>query len=66
MIYLPDGLKPICKIFADETSLCSKNNDIDTSNIDISNDLVKKSRWAYQWKMLFNAYINKQATEVYT
>ena len=37
---------------------------IDTSNIDINNDLVKISRWAYQWKM-FNPDINKQATEVY-
>ena len=38
---------------------------IDTSNIDINNDLVKISRWAYQWKMSFNPDINKQATEVY-
>ena len=29
---LPDGLKAICKIFADEKSLFSKINDIDTSN----------------------------------
>ena len=38
---------------------------IDTSNIDINNDLVKISRWVYQWKMSFNLDINKQATEVY-
>ena len=62
---LPDGLKSICKIFADDTSLYSKINDIDTSNIDINNDLVKISRWAYQWKMSFNPDIYKQATEVY-
>ena len=36
-----------------------------TSNVDINNDLVKISRWAYQWKMSFNPDINKQATEVY-
>ena len=35
-------------------SLLSKVNDIDTSNIDINNDLVKICRWAYQWKMSFN------------
>ena len=62
---LPDGLKSICKIFANDTSLSSKINDINTSNIDFSNDLVKISRWAYQWKMSFNPDINKQATEVY-
>ena len=44
---LPDGLNSICKIFADDTSLYSKTNDIDMSNIDIDNDLVKISRWVY-------------------
>ena len=39
---LPDGLKSIYKIFADDTSLYSKINDIDISNIDINNYLVKK------------------------
>ena len=43
---LPDGLKSICKVFADDTSLYSKINDKDKSNIDINNDLVKISRWA--------------------
>ena len=62
---LPDGLKSICKVFADDTSLYSKINDIDTSNVGINNNLVKISRWAYQWKMMFNPDINKQATEVY-
>ena len=61
----PDGLKSICKIFADDASLYSKINDIDTSNTDINNDLVKISRQAYQWKMLFNPDINRQTTEVY-
>ena len=46
-----DGLKSIYKIFADDRSLFSKIKDIDTSNIDINNDLVKINRWAYQWKM---------------
>ena len=62
---LPDVLKSICKIFADDTSLFSKINDIDIRNIDINNDLVKLSRWAYQWKMSFNPDINKQATKAY-
>ena len=41
-------------------SLLSKVNDIDTSNIDINNDLVKISRWAYQWKMSFNPDIKSK------
>ena len=41
---LPGGLKSICKIFADDTSILSKINDIDTSNIGINNNLVKISR----------------------
>ena len=45
-------------------SLFSKINGIDISNND-NKELVKISRWAYQWKMLFNPDINKQATEVY-
>ena len=60
---LPDTLKSTCKIFADDASLYSKINDIDTSNIDIYNE-VKISKWAFQWKMLFNPGRNKQATEV--
>ena len=60
---LPDTLKSTCKIFADDASLYSKINDIDTSNIDIYNE-VKISKWAFQWKMLFNPDRNKQATEV--
>ena len=38
---------------------------VDTSNIDINNDLVKTCRLAYQWKILFNPDINKEATEVH-
>ena len=60
---LPDSLKSICKIFADDTSLHSTINDIDTSNIEINNDLVKISRWACQCKVSFRPGINNQATE---
>ena len=41
-------------------SLLSKVNDIDTSNIHINNDLVKISKWAYQWKMSFNPDIKSK------
>ena len=41
---LPNSLKSICKIFADDTSLFSKIKDTDTTNIDIKDDLVKTKR----------------------
>ena len=48
-----NGLKSKCKIFADDTSLFFKINDINkknTNNIDINNNLAKKSRWTNQLK----------------
>ena len=39
---LPDALKSICKISRNYTSLFLKSNDVDTSYIDIDNDLLKK------------------------
>ena len=38
---LPDGLKSICEIFADDKSLFSKIDDTDTNNIDITLILLK-------------------------
>ena len=35
-------------MFTDDTSLFLKLKDLDTSNIDINNNLVKISRWPYQ------------------
>ena len=46
-----DGLKLVYKIFADDRSLLPKIKDIDTSNIDINDNLVKINRWAHQWEM---------------
>ena len=39
-----DGLKSICNTFADDTSLFWKVSDLDTSNVDMSNDL-ESSFW---------------------
>ena len=41
---LPNSLRSIWKIFADDTSLFSKIKDTDTTNIDIKDDLVKTRR----------------------
>ena len=54
----------MCKIFADDTSLFSKVIDKNNSNSQLNSDLVKISKWAFQWKMFFNPDPNKQAIEV--
>ena len=51
---LPDGIKSICKIFADDTSLFSKVKDKNCSTVELNNDLMIIRNWAIQWKMLFN------------
>ena len=58
---IPEGIKSICKIFADDTSLFSivKKDELSQNN----SDLKKISEWAHQWKMLFNPDPRKQASE---
>ena len=58
---LPDGITSMCKIFADDTSLFSKVQDINKSANELNCDLEEVSNMAYQWKMQFNLDPNKQA-----
>ena len=58
---LPDGLKSIAKLFANDTSLFSVVKDVTKSCFDLNCDLSKINDWAYQ---CFNPDPNKQATEV--
>ena len=53
-----------CKIFADDTSLFSKVEDVNRSANELNCDLEKLTKWAYQWKMQFNPDPNKQANVV--
>ena len=62
---LLDGLTSMCKIFADETSLFSKENDKSNPNTQLNSDLPKISKWAFQWNESFSPHTNKQAIEVY-
>ena len=61
---LPDGIKSICKIFADDTSLFSKVKDKNCSTVELNNDLKIISNWAIQWKISFNSDPKKQAVEI--
>ena len=61
---LPDNLFSKAKLFADDTSIFSTVFDSSKSEDDLNNDLSTISKWAFQWKMVFNPDPNKQATEV--
>ena len=67
LIYINDllnELKSIAKLFADDTSLFTIVKDKTESANILSNDLSEISKWAYDWKMLFNPDPCKSAQEV--
>ena len=47
---LPEGLTTSSKLFADDTSLFSVVHDPAASTAFLNDDLLKISRWAYQWR----------------
>ena len=61
---LPDELKSNAKLFADDTSLFSIVKDEDESANALNYDLSQISKWAFNWKMLFNPDPSKPAQEV--
>ena len=67
LIYINDlsnGVSSNCKLFADYTSLFSVVNDIQSSAATLRNDLTVIRNWAFQWKMIFNRDLTRQAQEV--
>ena len=60
---LAENLSSNPKLFANDTSLFSVVRDLNTSAIEINNDLKKIEAWAHQWKMSFNLDSLKQAQE---
>ena len=61
---LPDELKSNAKLLADDTSLFTVVKDKTESANILSNDLLEISKWAYNWKILFNPDPCKPAQEV--
>ena len=51
---LSDNLSTTAKLFADDTSLFSIVQNVNTSAGHLNNDLSKINNWAFQWKMSFN------------
>ena len=67
LIYIndfPNDLSSNSTLFADDTSLFSEVNNIHTSATILSQDLNAITNWAFQWKMIFNPDLSKQAQEV--
>ena len=61
---LSDDLSTTAKLFADDTSIFSILQNVNTSASHLNSDLSKISNWAFQWKMSFNPDPSKQAQEV--
>ena len=52
------------KLFADDASLFTIVEDINSAAIDINHDLEIINKWAFDWKMSFNPDPCKQAVEL--
>ena len=61
---LVDNISSDAKLFANDTSLFTVVYNEETSATVLNNDLHLIKQWAFQWKMQFNADVNKQAVEV--
>ena len=61
---LPNELKSNAKLFADDTSQFTIVKDKQESADVLNEDLSLISKWASNWKMLFNPDTNKPAQEV--
>ena len=52
------------KLFADDSSLFARVTDVIYTHEKLKEDIQKITEWAYQWKMVFNPVITKQAVKV--
>ena len=59
---LPDNISSDMRLFANDSSLFTCVNEITQTRDKLVNDTILK--WAYQWEMVFNPDITKQAIEV--
>ena len=61
---LSNGVSSNCKLFANDASLFSVFNDIQSNTVTLRNNLTVINNWAFQWKMIFNPDFTKYAQEV--
>ena len=67
LVYINDLTENISSemlLFADDSSLFTNVNGINETHEKLVHDLQVVNEWAYQWKMVFNPDITKQANEV--
>ena len=51
-------------LFVDDSSIYTRVKNVQQSHEKLEKDLDMISKWAYQWKMVFNPDLSKQATEI--
>ena len=61
---LTDNISSDIRLFADDSSLFTCVKGVEQTHEKLEKDLQTVKKWAYQWKMVFNPNINKQAIEV--
>ena len=61
---LTDNISTDVRLFANDSSLFTCVKGIDQTHDKLTKDLQTISIWAYQWKMVFNPDLSKQAIEI--
>ena len=61
---LTDNISSEMRLFADDASLFTCVKGVTPTHDKLVKDLLTVTQWAYQWKMVFNPDLTKQATEV--
>ena len=67
LVYINDltqDIKSQMRLFADDSSVFTPVKDVQVTHEQLVKDLETVSKWGYQWKMVFNPDITKQAVEV--
>ena len=61
---LTDNISSEMRLFADDSSLFTRVEEVNETHEKLINDLQTVADWAYQWKIVFNPDITKQAIEI--
>ena len=61
---LTENIKSQMRLFADDSFIFTPVHDVQVAHEQLVQDLETVSNWGFQWKMVFNPDITKQAVEV--
>ena len=61
---LTDNISSRMRLFAGDSSLFTRVEGVDLTHENIIKNLQTVTNWEYQWKMVFNPDLSKQAIEV--